>query len=155
MWVKRHFLATLYLQRWSQASYAHLLAIVTNITSQPRSCSWRLFSYQELQIAQAVFVQSEADLHCKKVESDGNRMALVQRKIGRIYILFSLLIPPVFFQCFRKYCRFHSIHSQFIYIYIYIYTHTHTQWNLPKPDPLYTGNLDNRKINFGTELFPM
>jgi len=29
------------------------------------------------------------------------------------------------------------------------------QWNLPKPDPLYTGNLDKRKINFGTELFPM
>ena len=28
------------------------------------------------------------------------------------------------------------------------------QWNLPKPDPLYTGNLDKRKINFGTELFP-
>jgi hypothetical protein len=24
-----------------------------------------------------------------------------------------------------------------------------------KPDPLYTGNLDKRKINFGTELFPM
>ena len=34
-------------------------------------------------------------------------------------------------------------------IYIYI------EWNLPKPDPLYTGNLDKRKINFGTELFPM
>ena len=29
------------------------------------------------------------------------------------------------------------------------------QWNLPKPDPLYTGNLDKRKTNFGTELFPM
>jgi hypothetical protein len=27
--------------------------------------------------------------------------------------------------------------------------------NLPKPDPLYTGNLDKRKINFGMELFPM
>jgi hypothetical protein len=29
------------------------------------------------------------------------------------------------------------------------------QWNLPKPDPLYTGNRDKRKINFGTELFPV
>ena len=29
------FLAVLYLQHWSQASYAHLLAIVTNITSHP------------------------------------------------------------------------------------------------------------------------
>ena len=29
------------------------------------------------------------------------------------------------------------------------------QLNLPKTDPLYTGNLDKRKINFGTELFPM
>ena len=29
------------------------------------------------------------------------------------------------------------------------------QRNLPKPDPLYTGNLDKRKINSGTELFPM
>jgi hypothetical protein len=27
--------------------------------------------------------------------------------------------------------------------------------NLPKPDPLYTGNQVKRKINFGTELFPM
>jgi hypothetical protein len=33
--------------------------------------------------------------------------------------------------------------------YVYI------QSNLPKTDPLYTGNLDKRKINFGTELFPM
>jgi len=32
---------------------------------------------------------------------------------------------------------------------------TYIQWNLPKPDLLYTGNLDKRKINFGTELFPM
>jgi len=29
------------------------------------------------------------------------------------------------------------------------------QQNLPKTDPLYTGNLDKRKINFGTEFFPM
>ena len=36
---------------------------------------------------------------------------------------FSLFIPAVFFQCFRKYCRFQSIHSQFLYMYIFTVCH--------------------------------
>ena len=53
----------------------------------------------------------------------------------------------IFFELFILYI--------YIHIYIYIYIYIYIQRNLPKPDPLYTGNLDKRKINFGTELFPM
>jgi len=33
-------------------------------------------------------------------------------KTKQVNILFSLFIPAVFFHCFRKFCRFQSIHSQ-------------------------------------------
>ena len=38
-------------------------------------------------------------------------------------IIFSLFIPAVFFECFRKFCRFQSIHSQFLYMYIFVVCH--------------------------------
>jgi hypothetical protein len=40
-------------------------------------------------------------------------------------LVFSLFIPAVFFRCFRKYCRFQSIHSQF-YVSIYLLYVTRT-----------------------------
>jgi len=41
------------------------------------------------------------------------------------FLIFSLFIPAVYFQCFRKYCRFQSIHSQiFICIYLLYVTRT-------------------------------
>jgi len=74
----------------------------------------------------------------------GTNYNIVQSKHNNIFnnIIFSLYIPAVFFQCFRKYCRFQSIHSQF-YICIYLQCVTRTtcfglSYFRPSSGPLIT-----------------